>query len=38
MTNNKYVPPEFNKQAFHCPSCEVYAHQDWDNVVFIVIV
>ena len=34
MTNNKYVPPEFDKQAFHCPNCEVYAHQDWDNGVY----
>lgn len=23
----EYVPPEFNKSAFHCPTCNVYAQQ-----------
>jgi hypothetical protein len=25
----KYVAPTLNSKAFHCPHCEVYAHQDW---------
>lgn len=25
----KYVEPQFKKEAFHCPFCEVYAHQYW---------
>ena len=24
-----YVGPEFKKDAFNCPYCEVYAHQKW---------
>lgn len=24
-----YLEPEFKKDAFHCPFCEVYAHQKW---------
>lgn len=24
-----YVPPEFQKDAFHCPYCGAYAHQSW---------
>ena len=25
----KYSEPEFKKEAFHCPFCEMYAHQNW---------
>ena len=25
----KYFEPEFKKDAFNCPFCEVYSHQDW---------
>ena len=25
----KFVPPSFKKDAFHCPFCGVFAHQDW---------
>jgi len=25
----KFVPPKFQSSAFHCPHCEVYAHQHW---------
>jgi len=27
----EYVPPEVDKSAFHCPHCNVYAHQQWGN-------
>lgn len=27
-----YVPPEFQKDAFHCPHCGVYAHQGWASL------
>jgi len=25
----EYFEPEFKKNAFNCPFCEVYSHQDW---------
>lgn len=25
----KYIAPSFKEDAFHCPHCEVYAHQRW---------
>lgn len=28
---DKYVPPELEKEAFHCPHCEAYAKQNWGN-------
>ena len=28
-----YVPPEFDKDAYHCPRCGVYAHQLWSKGV-----
>jgi hypothetical protein len=27
--NEKYVAPTLNSDAFHCPHCQVYAHQFW---------
>ncbi len=24
-----YIPPEFEKETFHCPACNVYAEQRW---------
>jgi len=33
----KYVAPEVDKTAFHCPHCNVYAHQQWGNVVHFAV-
>ena len=27
-----YIPPEVDEGAFHCPHCEVYAEQSWENI------
>ena len=27
-----YVAPELNKSSFHCPHCNVFAHQRWGSV------
>ena|SRR5437867_5056449 len=27
-----YKFPKLNREAFHCPRCGVYSHQDWSNV------
>ena len=27
--NQEYIPPEYEKEAFHCPMCNVFAHQSW---------
>ena len=29
--NNTYEKPEFNKEAFNCPFCGVYAKMDFAN-------
>ncbi|MCB9225532.1 MAG: DUF4145 domain-containing protein [Crocinitomicaceae bacterium] len=28
----QHYHPEYKKSAFHCPSCGVYANQQWENV------
>ncbi len=30
--HQEYIPPEHNKNAFHCPFCSVYADQYWDTL------
>ncbi len=30
---NKYFPPTFQQTAFHCPHCQVYAKQDWEQLM-----
>lgn len=29
MNEKNYVAPEFHRKEFHCPECNVYAHQVW---------
>lgn len=29
----KYVKPELNKSAFHCPLCNTYSQQIWGNIM-----
>ena len=31
INQENYIAPEFGKEAFHCPRCNVYAHQIWHN-------
>ena len=31
MAKEKYTPPKYQGNAFHCPHCGVYAHQRWSN-------
>ncbi len=31
----KYYPPEFKKEAFHCPHCQVYAEQSWKTLLIM---
>lgn len=28
----EYIPPTFQLSAFHCPLCNVYANQNWDDL------
>lgn len=28
----KIVPPELNKNSFHCPHCNTFAHQEWKKI------
>ena len=32
INQENYIAPEFRKEAFHCPRCNVYAHQTWHSV------
>ena len=32
MMNDKYVAPEYQLSAFHCPYCNVFAQQKWWNL------
>lgn len=32
---SEYVAPKFNKKAFHCPCCGVYASQVWNELITI---
>ena len=32
--NKNYTPPEYEKSAFHCPHCNVYAHQKWHLIYY----
>lgn len=27
-----YVAPEFDVDAFNCPHCAAYAHQEWSHI------
>lgn len=29
MSNSKFTPPAYKKQAFNCPHCGAFAHQRW---------
>lgn len=29
---NQFTSPEAKKSEFHCPHCNVYSHQKWDNI------
>ena len=31
INQENYIAPEFRKEAFHCPRCNVYAHQTWHS-------
>ncbi len=33
MSGQLYTPPEHNKSAFHCPSCQAYANQMWGEAL-----
>lgn len=30
--NTKYVAPEFEKSAFQCPHCNIFAYQGWSSL------
>lgn len=34
MKKDKIVYPSFGLDAFNCPHCSVYAHQNWANIYF----
>jgi len=29
---DEYSPPEFEKEGFHCPHCDTFAHQHWSQL------
>ena len=31
INQENYIAPELGKEAFHCPRCNVYAHQTWHS-------
>lgn len=33
MTQPEYVPPEYGKEGFNCPSCQAYSHQSWNEII-----
>ncbi|MCL4407094.1 MAG: DUF4145 domain-containing protein [Thermotogae bacterium] len=34
FVENSYEKPEFKKDAFNCPYCDAYAHQEWKKVSY----
>ena len=32
--NQNYTPPRYEETAFHCPHCNVYAHQNWYDICY----
>lgn len=32
--SEKYFPPKFQSDNFHCPNCDVYAHQNWYDISY----
>jgi Domain of unknown function (DUF4145) len=30
----KYYPPQFKEEKFHCPHCHVYSRQTWDRLYY----
>lgn len=35
MKQENYIAPVFQKKAFHCPTCNVYAHQIWGRIQWV---
>jgi hypothetical protein len=33
---DKYIPPVIDSDGFHCPHCQVFAHQSWGNVFHLI--
>ena len=30
--SNQYTAPKYGKPDFHCPHCQVYSQQDWNDI------